>query len=81
SISANGSNNGIVWVLTKRDDGRAVLQAYNASTLGDPIYTSEDAGDRDVPGGNYVKFTSPTIADGKAMIGTGNEFDVYGLLG
>jgi hypothetical protein len=80
SISANGRSNGIVWITAKRTDGRAILQAYNAATLGDPIYTSGDAGDRDVPGGNYVKFSSPTIADGKVIIGTGNELVVYGLL-
>jgi hypothetical protein len=81
SISANGSNNGIVWTISRRDNDVAVLQAYNAATLGDPIYSSDNAGgDRDVPDGQYVKFTSPTIADGKVMIGTDGALTVYGLL-
>jgi len=99
SISADGSTNGILWVL---DDsqyctgdspgcGPAVLHAYNATNIGDELWNSADAsGDH---AGNAVKFTVPTIANGKVYVGTrGNntggeygstsasgELDVYGL--
>ncbi|HVT91055.1 MAG TPA: hypothetical protein VHD56_19540 [Tepidisphaeraceae bacterium] len=79
SISANGAGNGIVWVIAKGSDGHAILEAFSATNLSKKLYSSDTAGARDLPG-DYVKFTTPTIADGKVIIGTGNELDVYGLL-
>lgn len=98
TISASGSSNAIVWGLdTSRfctpsaKCGPAVLHAYNATSLGAELWNSSmiaaDAG------GNAVKFTLPTVANGKVYIGTrGNntggvpgstssngEVDVYGL--
>jgi tetratricopeptide (TPR) repeat protein len=38
SVSANGTSNGIVWVVENRDP--AVLHAYNAATLAQELYNS-----------------------------------------
>ncbi len=98
SISALGATNGIVWALDNSlyctpqspGCGATVLHAYDATQLASELWNStQAAGDR---AGNAVKFTVPTIANGKVYIGTrGNdpgtgatssipgELEVYGL--
>jgi hypothetical protein len=99
SISSTGSSNGIVWAIDNSNYctpnspgcGPAVLHAYDAMTLSSDLWNSSmvstDAA------GNAVKYTVPTIANGKVYVGTrGNntggvygstsvsgELDVYGL--
>lgn len=98
AVSSRGDDNGIVWVLDNRryctpgaqGCGPAVLRAYDATTLRE-LWESPLSG----PGaaGNAVKFTVPTIANGKVYVGTrgdntggvygstpvSGELDVYGL--
>jgi hypothetical protein len=81
SISANGSADGIVWVI--KDDnfnsGPSILFAYDASDLSELYDSSQAPAGRDTAG-FAVKFTTPTIANGKVYIGTQTELDVFGLL-
>lgn len=103
SISATPSGtNGVVWAIDSKTYGTsdsgshaagpAVLHAYDALALASELWnSSQAAGGRDTAG-NAVKFTVPTVANGKVYIGTrgnddtqGNgttlgEIDVYGLL-
>jgi hypothetical protein len=79
-ISANGTANGIVWVL---DHGlpiqdpdnvaatSAVLRAYNAADMTKELYNSKQ-NSSDAPGLG-IKFTSPIVANGKVFIGTGHN--------
>lgn len=97
SISSQGAASGIVWAIdagqycTTQSPGcgAAVLHAYDALSLGTELWNSSQvAGDK---AGFAVKFTVPTVANGKVYIGTrGNdngpgtssilgELDVYGL--
>jgi hypothetical protein len=100
AVSASGSsNNGIVWgidntnycVYLSPGCGPAVLRAYDATNLTKELWNSA-AAPADAAG-NAVKFTVPTVANGKVYVGTrGNnsggvygsttisgELDVYGL--
>ncbi len=88
SVSANGSNSGILWGLDSSAYGSLctngsncqVLYAYDASNLGVLLYTSAQApNSRDVPG-SAVKFTTPTIANGKVYVGSQYAVSAYGLL-
>jgi hypothetical protein len=90
SISANGTTNGILWTIERRDINAAspgvhtaLLYAYDATDVATMLYnsgqTKVDTQYRDQTGcGN--KFAVPTIANGKVYVGTQNEIDVFGLL-
>ena len=80
AISSNGymAGTGIVWVLGPTGSPRspAVLHAYNADTLA-PIWDST-MNDGDAVG-SYMKFSNPTVANGKVYVQTGwNQLAVYG---
>jgi outer membrane protein assembly factor BamB len=77
SISANGTNNGIVWA--HENSNPAVLHAYNAADLTHELYNSNQAGTRDQFGAGN-KFITPMIAHGKVYVGTTNGVAVFGLL-
>jgi len=82
SVSANGSSNGIVWIIETdnfQNNGSAILRAYDATNLAKELYNSTLNPARD-QAGPTVKFTVPTIADGMVFVGAQNEVDVYGLL-
>ncbi len=78
-VSANGSTNGVLWVLATVKSTNAVLHAYDAASLSRELYNSNQNPTRD-QAGLAVKFAVPTVANGKVYIGTSTELDVYGLL-
>jgi len=75
SISADGTVGGIVWILESRGE----LHAYDASSLAKELYNSSQNSARDQLGG-YVKFSVPTIANGRVYASTQDSLVVYGLL-
>jgi hypothetical protein len=81
SVSANGVADAIVWVIDShayKTNGQSVLHAYNATNVSQEIYNSNQAGARDNPGG-AVKFTVPTVANGKVYIGAEYAVSVFGI--
>jgi hypothetical protein len=77
SVSANGTSNGIVWVV--QNNGGGVLRAYDATNLATELYDSNQAANsRDHFSDN--KFITPMIANGKVYVGTPNSVVVFGLL-
>jgi hypothetical protein len=77
SISADGSANGIVWVV--QSGNPAVLRAYAGGDLGTELYDSTQAGGRDQLA-RSVKFEVPTVVNGKVYVGTQTGLTVFGLL-
>ncbi len=77
SVSGNGTNNGIVWSLQHAAPG--VFSALNATNLTE-LFNSTQLISRDGLT-NSVKFTVPTVANGKVYIGSQYSVYVFGLLG
>src|SRR5467141_54431 len=86
AISSNGATNGIVWALDTSNNGTpngsgssapAILFAYDATSL-NKLYSSPASGAG--AAGDAVKFTVPTVANGKVYVGTQTELSVFGLL-
>src|SRR5579862_3908453 len=89
SVSSNGTTAGsaIVWAIDSSQygspgpgPGPAILYAFDATNIPTVLYSSAQNAGRDAAG-NAVKFTVPTVANGKVYVGSSTRVDVYGLLG
>jgi uncharacterized protein (TIGR03437 family) len=83
SLSANGSENGLVWMITGNqavDGDPATLHVLNATNLADELWNSNLNSARDQPG-EFTKFAPPTVANGRVYMPTlSNAVVVYGVL-
>jgi hypothetical protein len=91
SISANGSEDGIVWATESYDPAGLNMQdhadpqhmrlhAYDATTL-EELYDSGDTAPTidGVVYRNFMKFNPPTVTNGHVYIATGGSILVYGV--
>jgi len=67
AVSSNGLKDGIVWTICPD-----ALHAYEARNLANELYRGNF--------GSYIKFSTPTIANGKVYVGTANSVSVFGFL-
>jgi hypothetical protein len=87
TVSANGTSNGIVWIIQANAANdtiltavpAAVLRVYDATSMAVEPYDSTRAGSRDTAGG-AEKFAVPTVANGKVCVGNSSQVTVCGLL-
>jgi hypothetical protein len=78
SVSSQGTSNGIVWTIERPDPvAAAIVHAYDATYLGTELWNSSNNSADNA--GQEVKFTVPTVANGKVYVGTATEISVYGL--
>jgi hypothetical protein len=84
SVSSNGNTRGtgIVWAIETYNQASggspAILYAFDAVSLVE-LYDTTQCGTHDTPG-LAVKFTVPSVVNGKAYVGTQGELDVYGVI-
>ncbi len=84
--SSSGSSNAVLWLIDSSGafaapaNSPAILRAYDPSHLSNELYNSTLATMSRDQAGLAVKFTVPTVANGKVYVGTQTELDVYGLL-
>ena len=72
SISANGSTNGVLWILSGNN-----LDALDAISL-TQLYSTSQSGTRD----KFPKpahFATQTVANGRVYLGTGSTLEAFGL--
>lgn len=67
ALSANGTNNAVLWEIGSDSN----LRAYDAVNFPKLLWTGSV--------GTYVKMTCPTVANGKVYVGTSGTLGVWGL--
>lgn len=74
-ISANGASNAILWAIEYVAGGTSgELRAYNANDVSQlPLYTTSLSNF-----GGAVKFSIPTVVNGKVYVGTQNKLVIFG---
>ncbi len=80
TISANGTQNGIVWALDSNTSRAATLHAYDPANLAHELYNSTQAPSGRDSFGAGNKFITPMIVNGKVYVGTPTGVAVFGLL-
>jgi hypothetical protein len=78
-VSANGTSEGIVWVLERIDTSNNVeLRAYDADNLSNELYDSQQNATRDAIGPG-TRFATPLVYAGKVFVPTQKALVVFGL--
>jgi hypothetical protein len=78
-VSANGSQNAIVWAYDKSVSGRGVLHAYDATDVSHELWNSGMNPGRDQMGTGFG-FAVPVVVNGRVIVTHDASVSVYGLL-
>ena len=76
-ISANGTQNGILWAYEKNAQDKAMLHAYDATSVAHELWNSDM--DTSGPLGQGIAFSVPVVADGRVIATSDQRVTVYGL--
>lgn len=80
TVSSNGTTNGIVWATDNSNSSLQVLHSFDATNLAIELYSSGNACRPQDQLGGSIKFSVPTVANGKVYIGGSTQLNVFGLL-
>ena len=78
-VSANGTQNGIVWANEKQVTGTGVLHAYDATNVSTELWNSAMNQGRDALG-EGIAFSVPVVADGKVIVTYDTRVGIFGEL-
>ena len=78
-VSANGTQNGILWAYEKSISGRAILHAYDATQISSELWNSNMNAGRDQMG-TGIGFGTPVVVGGKVIVASDTVVTIYGLL-
>ncbi len=86
STSSNNNTNGILWAShaytgdANQQIRPGILRAFDANDVTKELWNSNQVAARDAVG-NYAKFATPTIANGKVYLATfSNQLIAYGII-
>ncbi len=80
SVSANGTAGGVVWIVDYsgwQNNTPAILDAYDATNVGTLLFSSPTTGAGSIA--PAVKWSVPTVANGRVYVGAQFSFSVFGL--
>lgn len=78
-VSANGSQNGIVWANEKSVSGQGILHAYDATSVATELWNSNMSGDRDAMD-TGIGFGVPIVFGGRVIVASANWVEIFGSL-
>ena len=83
TVSANGAKDAIVWAIATKvwngEDRPAILYAFDAANISEPLYTSEQESARD-RAALATRFSIPVVFNGHVYFSARGEVEMYGLL-
>jgi hypothetical protein len=78
-VSANGTQNGIVWAYEKSASGQGILHAYDATGVSHELWNSNMNSGRDALG-EGIGFATPVVAQGRVIVAYDQHIGIFGLL-
>src|SRR5207253_9045648 len=78
-VSANGTQNTIVWVYEKTATGLGILHAYDATSVSTELWNSEMNVTRDALG-DGIGLSTPVAVNGRVVTTYDTRLGIFGLL-
>jgi hypothetical protein len=80
AISANGSNDAILWAVQKNGAAPGTLRAYDATNITHELYNSDQAAGARDQLDVAAKFSIPLVINGRVYVASEGKLTIYGLL-